>query len=51
MFKPMHMRQSYSYAVTCTYILCILIVGTLYPRQQAGTAPPLHMQMLAHPPR
>lgn len=57
MFKAMNVRQSYPYAVTCTWLrvgralFYILILGTLYPRQQAGAAaPPLHMQMLAHPP-
>lgn len=58
MFKAVNVWQSYSYAVTCTWLR--EESSSLYPhsgdtvptpRQQAGTAPSLHMQMLAHPPR
>lgn len=56
MFKAMHVRQSYSYAVTCTWLReesssLYLHSGDPVPMAAGWDCPPLHMQMLAHPPR
>lgn len=55
-FKAMHVRQSYSYAVTCTWLreesssLCPHS-GDPVPMAAGWDCPsPRHMQMLAHPP-